>query len=116
MKRKKLHKLEVNISDLRFKTIIGILPIERVDEQDVIIDIKFQYNFNQNSKEFVDYSEISVLVEDIMNEKKYMLIEDAILDISKIILEKYEKILSFNIKITKPNIMKNCVVSVSNNI
>ncbi|MEA3314972.1 MAG: dihydroneopterin aldolase [Campylobacterota bacterium] len=114
--KKIFKKLEVNISDLTFKTIIGILPFERVKKQKVIIDINFQYKFNKNSKEFIDYSEISFLVKNIMNKKQYKLIEEAILDISKIVLKKYKKILNFNIKITKPNIMKNCLVSVSNNI
>lgn len=114
MKRKKLHSYEVNISNLTFNTIIGILPFERVKKQKVIIDITYRYKFNKNSKEFIDYSEISVLVKNIMNKKKYKLIEDGILDISKKILKRYKKMLSFNIKITKPDIMKDCIVSVSN--
>ena len=114
MPKENSNKLEVNISSLTFKTIIGILPFERVKKQKVIIHISFKYKFNKKSNKFIDYSEIAILVEKIMNKNRYKLIEDAILDISKIVLKRYQNMFDFYIKIEKPDIMNNCRVSVSN--
>jgi dihydroneopterin aldolase len=103
----------VTIEQLTFKTIIGILPFERVKKQKVILDISFEYTFGKDSKEFIDYSEVSNLVKKIIKKKKFKLIEDAILSIKKTLYKKY-KLSNLKIKISKPTILKNCVVSVSN--
>jgi len=46
--------MQVFIEDLSFKTIIGILPIERIKKQQVIINISFEYNFSKNKKDFIE--------------------------------------------------------------
>ena len=106
-------KMNVSINQLTFKTIIGILPFERVKKQKVVIDISFKYNFKKDSKEFIDYSEISAMAKKTMNKKKFELIEDAILTLEKLIYEKFN-LSNLKIKITKPDILKDCIVSVSN--
>jgi dihydroneopterin aldolase len=103
----------VSIEKLTFKTIIGILDFERIKKQKVIIDISFEYNFLKNTKEFIDYSKVSNLIKKTMKRKKFKLIEDAILDLEKLIYKKFE-LTNLQIRISKPNILKNCIVSVSN--
>ena len=49
--------MKIYIEQLTFKTIIGILPFERIKKQRVIIDITFDYKFEKGS--FIDYSEIA---------------------------------------------------------
>ena len=105
--------MKVLIEELTFKTIIGILPFERVKKQKVIIDISFEYNFKKDSKEFIDYSEVSALVKKTMNKKKFELIEDAILTLEKFIYKRFN-LSNLKIKIIKPDILKDCIVSVSN--
>jgi len=105
--------MKVFIENLSFKTIIGILPFERVKKQKVIVDITFKYKFNKNSKDFIDYSEISKLITDTMKQRKYLLIEDAISELSYLLKSQY-KISKLKLKISKPDILKNCKVSVSN--
>ena len=105
--------MKVLIEELTFKTILGILPFERVKKQKVIIDISFEYNFKKDSKEFIDYSEVSALVKKTMNKRKFELIEDAILTLEKLIYKNFN-LSNLNIKITKPDILKDCIVSVSN--
>ncbi len=103
--------LQVNINDLTFECIIGILPDERVSKQKVIIDISFEYFYDTTTSDFVDYSLVASLVENTMIEKKYKLIEDAIVDIRQKIKDKFD-IKNLKLKITKPNILPNCIVSV----
>ncbi len=105
--------MKVLIEELTFKTIIGILPFERVKKQKVIIDISFEYNFSKDSKEFIDYSKVSALVKKIMNKKNFELIEDAILTLEKLLYKRFN-LSNLKIKITKPDILKDCIVSVSN--
>ena len=103
--------LKVNISDLTFNCIIGILPSERKDEQKVIVDISFEYFYDDKISNFIDYSEVANLIQQIMIEKKFKLIEDAILYIRKDIKLKYN-IKNLRVKITKPDILSNCIVSI----
>ena len=103
--------MKVKINDLSFKCIIGILDFERVKKQKVIVKLSFEYEFKEDF--FIDYSEISAFVEKQMKKRKFLLIEDAILFLEKKIYKMY-KLYNLNINISKPTILKNCIVSVSN--
>ena len=103
--------MKIEISDLTFKCIIGILAFERIKKQKVIVNISFEYNFSKDI--FIDYSEISNLVKSTMKKEKFLLLEDAILHFENLLTNSY-KISNLYIKISKPNILKDCVVSLSN--
>mgnify|MGYP005994089535 CR=1 FL=1 len=103
--------MKVEIENLSFKCIIGILDFERIKKQKVIINISFEYEFSSGI--FIDYSEVSTLVEETMKKEKFKLIEDAIIFIEALLYKLY-KINNLKIKIAKPTILKNCVVSLSN--
>lgn len=103
--------MKVQIEDLTFKCIIGILDFERVKKQKVIINMSFKYDFKNDL--FIDYSEISSLVESTMKKEKFKLIEDAIIFLEALLYKSY-KINNLKIKISKPKILKNCIVSLSN--
>lgn len=105
--------MKVYIENLTFDTIIGILDFERNTPQQVIINLSFKYKFDKNSKDFVNYADVATLIEKLMKEKQYPLIEDAIIDIKNNLKEVFN-IKKINLKITKPNILNNCNVSVSN--
>ncbi len=102
--------MRIEISDLTFKCIIGILEIERIKKQKIIINLSFEYVFSKDR--FINYAEVSALVEKTMKKKKFLLLEDAILYLENILNTTYE-IKNLNIKISKPTILKNCIVSVS---
>jgi dihydroneopterin aldolase len=103
--------MKIHINDLTFKCIIGILDFERVTKQKVVINLSFEYKFQRN--EFIDYSEISKLIKQTMKKKKFLLIEDALIYIETKLYKLY-KINHFIITISKPNILQDCLVSVSN--
>ena len=104
--------MKILIENLTFDCIIGILKFERKTPQKIVIDISFKYDY-KNKKEFIDYSEISKSIEKIMKEKKFKLLEEAIIYIDKYLYKKY-KIKKLKIKISKPNILTNCIVSLKN--
>ena len=103
--------MKIEISDLTFKCIIGILDFERIKKQKVIIDLSFEYDFSKDL--FIDYSEISNLIKSVMKKEKFLLLEDAILHLKNLLNNSYQ-ISNLYIKISKPNILKNCIVSLSN--
>ncbi len=103
--------MKVNIKKLEFKCIIGILDFERKKKQKVIIDISFKYNYKKG--DFIDYSEVAFLVKQNLKQQKFGLIEDAIVDTKELLEFKFD-IKNLKIKITKPDILKDCLVSVSN--
>jgi len=103
--------MKIEINDLSFKCIIGILDFERVKKQKVIVNLSFEYEFKEDF--FIDYSEISAFVEKKMKKRKFLLIEDAIIFLEAKLYKLY-KINNLIINISKPNILKNCIVSVSN--
>ena len=103
--------MKIEISDLTFKCIIGILDFERIKKQKVIINLSFEYEFSNDS--FIDYSQIVNLLKTTMEKEKFLLLEDAISFFEKLLIETYT-IKNLYIKISKPNILKNCIVSLSN--
>jgi len=103
--------MKINIKNLTFKCIIGILPFEREKKQKVVINVSFNYKFKKN--EFINYADIVNVLESSMKKKKFLLIEDALIYLKKEIKTNY-KIKKLTISITKPNIIDNCEVSVTN--
>ncbi|MDD2886594.1 MAG: dihydroneopterin aldolase [Aliarcobacter sp.] len=103
--------MKIEITDLSFKCIIGILDFERIKKQKVLINVSFEYEYSKDA--FIDYAEVSNLIKITMKKEKFFLLEDAILYLESLLLNSY-KIDTLKIKISKPNILKNCIVSLSN--
>ena len=72
-----------------------------------------QINYNYTKNCFIDYSIILKIIEKLLIEKKYKLIEDAIEEIGRTILRDYPQIISLYLKISKPNIIPNASVALS---
>ena len=104
--------MKIKINNLHFQCIIGILPFERKSEQVVIINLSFKYQFKNNI--FINYADIVNYIEESMKNEKFLLIEDALLFMKKGLNSKYN-IKKLKLGITKPDIMKNCDVSVQFN-
>ncbi|QOY55418.1 dihydroneopterin aldolase [Candidatus Sulfurimonas marisnigri] len=103
--------MTIHIEDLKFQCIIGILDFERITKQDVIVNLTIDYN-NENS--FINYADIVQIVKENMIKSEFLLIEDALNSLNLKLIKEYNSIKSIKIKITKPSILPDCVVSVSN--
>jgi len=102
--------MKIHIENLKFQCIIGILDFERTQKQDLIINLSIEYNY---TKEFINYAQVVDLLQSTMIENKFLLIEDALLTLTKSLKDHFSTIDSLNLKITKPSILPNCQVSVS---
>jgi len=103
--------MKIHITDLTFKCIIGILENERIKKQKVVINISFEYQFSKDI--FINYAEVSSLIETTMKKEKFLLLEDAILHLENLLNQNYS-ISNLYLHISKPNILTNCIVSLSN--
>ena len=103
--------MKIEINNLTFKCTIGILDFERIKKQRVILNISFEYEFTKDM--FIDYAEVSTLLKSTMKTQKFLLLEDAILYIENLLLHIYP-ITNLQIKISKPDILKDCIVTLSN--
>ena len=102
--------MTIHIEDLKFRSIIGILDFEREKAQDVIINLTINYEYKND---FINYADVVEMIKSNMIKNKYLLIEDALEDISKKLKEKFTNIETLNLKISKPSILDDCIVSVS---
>jgi 7,8-dihydroneopterin aldolase/epimerase/oxygenase len=102
--------MRIHIEELEFDTIIGILDFERVTPQKVIINLWIDYDYID---EFIDYAEVSSYLKEYIRKSEFLLIEDALSSVSKNLKEKFPLINRLYLKITKPSIMPDSRVSVS---
>jgi len=103
--------MTIHIESLEIYVIIGILDFERITKQKIIIDVTIDYQFEKNN--FINYAEVIELIETMVIEEEYELLEEALSDIQNQLLQKYSQISKLNLKITKPNIIKNAKVALS---
>ena len=103
--------MTIYIEDLKFQTIIGILDFERVTTQEVIINLEIVYEYKN---EFINYADVSSLIKETMIKEQFLLIEDALNELSLKLKKEFTKISRLNLKITKPSILPDCRVSVAN--
>ncbi|MCH9814332.1 MAG: dihydroneopterin aldolase [Epsilonproteobacteria bacterium] len=101
---------QISIEELQVKAVIGILDFERTSVQSILINCDIVYD--KIDKNYINYAEVATLIEKMLQEKKYGLLEDALDEISTAIIEGFIGIKSVALKLSKPEILDNCRVSV----
>ncbi|PDW23385.1 dihydroneopterin aldolase [Helicobacter pylori] len=105
-------KQGVHIHNLVFEVILGILEFERLKPQKISVDLDLFYTELPN-KAYLDYMEIQELIQKMMQEKQYLLIEDALKDLSHALKTRYSEISELYLKISKLEISPNSQVGAS---
>ncbi len=103
--------MTIHIEQLTFEAIIGLLDFEREHTQRVIIDLEAVYNYENGA--FIDYADLAEMITIRVQEGRYKLLEDALLDLETLILSSYSHITALTLKIKKPDILPNCQVALS---
>jgi len=104
--------MTIHIEALTFDVIIGLLDFERDKPQKVIIDLEASYTYVD--KEFIDYADMVLLIQNALREKRYKLLEDALFGLKSVLITTYPQLKSLSLKIAKPDILPECNVAVSN--
>ncbi|MUU21231.1 FolB domain-containing protein [Helicobacter pylori] len=105
-------KQGVHIHNFVFETILGILEFERLKPQKISVNVDLFYTELPN-KAYLDYMEIQEIIQNTMREKQYLLIEDALKDLSQILKTRYKEISELFLKISKLEISPNSQVGAS---
>jgi len=103
--------MTIHIDNLTFETIIGLLPFERLKAQKVLVNVTIDYDYTDN--QYLDYAELISLIQEDMHQAQYLLLETALDQIAKKLLTNYPLIEKIDLKITKPDIIPNANVSLS---
>lgn len=103
--------MTIHIEDLTFDVIIGLLDFERDRPQRVIINIEASYDYSDNA--FIDYADMVLLVQNELREKRYELLENALLGLKELLSTTYPNLQTLSLKISKPDILPECTVSLS---
>lgn len=102
--------MRIEIKALTFDAIIGLLEHERTTPQRVIVDAAFEYDFRG---EFIDYADAAERIKAVMIKAEFELIEEALLTLKNRLKAAYPSIETLTLKISKPDILPDCEVSVS---
>ncbi|MDU9810301.1 dihydroneopterin aldolase [Helicobacter pylori] len=105
-------KQGVHIHNLVFETILGILEFERLKPQKISVNLDLFYTQLPN-RTYLDYIKIQELIEKMMQENQYLLIEDALKDLSHALKTRYSGISELYLKISKLEISPNSQVGAS---
>ncbi|RUM72464.1 MAG: dihydroneopterin aldolase [Sulfurovum sp.] len=103
--------MTIHIEDLTFDVIIGLLDFERENPQQIIVDLKASYAYSD--KNFIDYADMMLLIQNELKLKRYRLLEDALLGLKSILVTTYPQLETLFLKIMKPNILAPCQVGLS---
>ncbi len=105
--------MRIEIEDLTFSCIIGLLDFERVKEQKVVIDINIDYTYTKDN--FINYVNVVGITKNTLKINKFKLLEDALNSTKEAIVKEFHNIKKLSIKISKPDILDDCIVSLSDN-
>jgi dihydroneopterin aldolase len=102
--------MTIHIRDLAFDAIIGILEHERTNEQRVVINCRIRYTY---TGAFLNYAEVSGHIKSRMISEKFALVEEALLSLKSTLKAEFGMIEALELEISKPDILPDCRVSVS---
>ena len=103
--------MTIHIEDLTFDVIIGLLDFERDRPQRVIINLQASYDYSDG--QFIDYADMVLLIQNELKEKRYELLENALLGLKEVLYTAYPDLQTLSLKISKPDILPQCTVSLS---
>jgi dihydroneopterin aldolase len=103
--------MTIHIEALTLDVIIGLLDFERDRPQRIRIDLEASYPYENGN--FIDYADMVFLIEKELKEKRYTLLEEALLGIKNILSSAYPHIQTLSLKISKPDILPKCSVALS---
>ncbi|MDD5406678.1 MAG: dihydroneopterin aldolase [Sulfurovaceae bacterium] len=104
--------MTIHIKKLEINVIIGILEHERNIAQRLMIDLEASYDYKED-RSFVNYADMTDLITVELTSKQYGLLEDALIGLKNIIHNNFPKIDKLFIELTKPDILSNCHVGIS---
>ena len=97
----------IGLEGLKIRCIVGIHPHERVDEQELFVDIAVEADFaaaaaSEHVHDTIDYSLIAEELTTLAVERKYQLIETFAEDSARLMFSLFASVNSVEMTIRKP--------------
>ena len=98
---------QIKINQLQCNCIVGILPAERIQTQDIFIDLTMNVDFtkaatSESVVNTIDYAQVASQITEFVKREQFQLIETMAVAILKLLLTKHKLIESTEIEIFKP--------------
>ncbi len=104
----------IYIENLKIEAIIGILDFEREKSQQIVAECSIDYT--REGEKFIDYAVVARMIEEMLQKGQYFLIEDALDEIILAITDTFFTVKAVTLKLSKTEILANCIVSVKKTI
>ena len=101
---------KITINNLIFDAILGLLECEREKPQRVVVDMELKYNYTKDR--YIDYAKVAEVVKSTIITKKFLLVEEALETLISKLKREFPQSKEIKLKISKPNILKDCIVGV----
>jgi len=109
--------MTIEITNLEFQTIIGLLDFERTTPQKVRVDCTLSYTYRHANKiltkKFLNYADVVEHIERELHKHRFELIEEALLSLRKSLKKEFPTINELWLRIMKPDILDNCEVALT---
>jgi len=101
----------IDIKNIEFYAIIGLLPHERTIAQKVIAHATLWYDYHD--RHIIDYAKAAKMIEKNIQQKQFELLEEALADTLQLLHTTFPTIKRASLSITKPQILSNATPSVT---
>ena len=101
----------IEINKLKIKTILGVYEQERKIPQDVIVNLKIEFDASKaiksdNIKDALDYAALTQKIKEKAEKSSFYLIEKLAAKILELIMQD-KRVCLANVTVTKPNALDN---------
>lgn len=109
--------MNIGLDQLKLHCIIGLFENERIQKQDLLIDLDLEVipglsvETDRLESDTVDYFVISEWLKKEICERKFFTLEALVFQCGKQILKDYPQILKLKLKASKPEAIQNCRAS-----
>ncbi|MCF0221868.1 MAG: dihydroneopterin aldolase [Fibrobacter sp.] len=106
-------KGKISIQDLQFDCIIGTLPVERENEQPIVLNVSIWLDFtlaarNEDLAHSIDYAQLAEDIKMFIRLSCFQLEETLVVETAKYILERHPKAEAVEVSVSKPMAISNC--------
>ena len=97
----------IELERLAIRCIVGILPAERVEEQDIFLDVSMDVDFgpasaSEDVAETVDYASLAVSLASLVRDGKFRLIETLVESCAGFVLREHPLVRRVRVCVHKP--------------
>ena len=97
----------IELDRLAVRCIVGILPFERVTEQDIFLDVGMDLDFapassSEHVSNTVDYSTLALDLDSLVRERKFQLIETMAESCAAFVLATHPRVERVRVAVHKP--------------